>query len=118
MVMLLDTVTSLSTNGLKDWLIQRVSAVILAAYTLFLLFYFIAHPHLEYSQWHALFSCGVVRFFTLLTLLSLVLHAWIGLWTVLTDYVKIVSLRLVLQVLVILTSFAYLAWGIQIIWGS
>lgn len=113
---MLETVTSLSTNGLRDWLIQRVSAVVLAAYVLFLLAYFMLHPQLQFTQWQALFACGYMRIFSFLALLSLVLHAWIGIWVVFTDYIKIIGLRLMLQVLVILGLFAYLAWGISILW--
>ena len=45
-------VTNFSRSGLYDWMAQRVSAVVLAAYFLFLLGYLIANPDLEYAQWH------------------------------------------------------------------
>ena len=111
-------VTSLTGNGLKDWLIQRVSAVYFAVYTLFLLGFFLMHPHLQYNQWYALFHCLVFQIATACALLMLILHAWIGLWTVTTDYLKSTALRLSVQLLVFLLLLAQFVWGLIIIWGQ
>jgi len=78
-------VTNFSRSGLYDWMAQRVSAVVLAAYFLFLLGYLIANPGLEYTQWHALFSANWMRIFSLLALVALSVHAWVGMWTISTD---------------------------------
>lgn len=79
-------VTNFSRSGLYDWMAQRVSAVVLAAYFLFLLGYLIANPGLEYAQWHELFSANWMRIFSLLALVALSVHAWVGMWTISTDY--------------------------------
>ncbi|EXF43206.1 succinate dehydrogenase (D subunit) [Pseudomonas sp. BAY1663] len=63
-------VTNFSRSGLYDWMAQRVSAVVLAAYFLFLLGYLLTHPGLEYAQWHALFSTNWMRIFSLLALVA------------------------------------------------
>ena len=68
-------VTSFGRSGLSDWLIQRASAVALAAYTLFIVIYLLMNPDLTYAQWAELFSHLWVRVFTLLVLLSIVAHA-------------------------------------------
>lgn len=111
------SVTSLTRNGLRDWLIQRVTALILAAYTLFLFGYIICHHSLQYNQWHGLFTNGWMRVFTFLALLSLVYHTWVGVWTVLTDYIKPTALRFALQVFVCLVLLGYLVWGVDIVWS-
>jgi succinate dehydrogenase hydrophobic anchor subunit len=49
-------VTNLSRSGLYDWMAQRVSAVVLAAYFIFLIGYVVAHPGIGYAQWHGLFA--------------------------------------------------------------
>ncbi|HCE7778418.1 TPA: succinate dehydrogenase, hydrophobic membrane anchor protein, partial [Pseudomonas aeruginosa] len=64
-------VTNFSRSGLYDWMAQRVSAVVLAAYVIFLLGYLIAHPNISYADWHGLFSQGWMRIFSLLTLVAL-----------------------------------------------
>jgi succinate dehydrogenase / fumarate reductase membrane anchor subunit len=117
MVNKLTNVTSLTRNGLRDWLVQRVSAVILAAYTVFLLGFIIFHPGLDFYTWQLLFANNWMRIFSLLALLSLVGHAWVGMWTIVTDYIKQAGLRLVVQVAIILALIVYLFWGIEILWG-
>ncbi|RZJ38104.1 MAG: succinate dehydrogenase, hydrophobic membrane anchor protein [Chryseobacterium sp.] len=78
--------TSFGRSGVSDWIIQRFSAVILTAYTLFIVVFLVLNPGLDYATWHGLFSNTAVRIFTLLALLSVAAHGWIGLWAVITDY--------------------------------
>lgn len=104
-------------NGLQDWIIQRISAVVIGAYTIFLLFFLFMHPHLKYDVWQSLFNHAWVRIFSLIALLSVMLHAWIGVWTIFTDYIKVKWLRLSLQVIVILALWFYFFWGVEILWG-
>jgi succinate dehydrogenase / fumarate reductase, membrane anchor subunit len=111
-------VMSFSNNGLKDWIWQRVTAVILAVYTIYLFVFFLSHPNLDYAQWQLLFSCTIMRIATVLVLFSVLVHAWIGMWTVLTDYVKPTAVRLSLQILILLALLSYLIWGIAIVWGA
>ncbi len=118
------TVTSFGRSGLYDWLFQRISGVVLAAYTIYLVCFLVCHPDLTFSEWQALFSQTWMRIFSLLALLSLIVHAWIGLWSVTTDYITTrmmgslaTPIRLVLQSIAGLMAFSYLVWGIQILWG-
>ena len=117
-------VTSFSRTGLSDWLLQRVTAIIIAAYTVFIVVYLVTHPDLEYSQWLALFQQTWMKIFSLATVLSLAIHAWIGMWAVLVDYVtarlmgpKANPLRIVLEVGMILSILAFVVWAIDILWG-
>lgn len=109
--------TSLSGNGLRDWLIQRATAVILLIYLLFLVGFLAMHTPLEYADWYALFKHTSMRIFTLLALLSMVYHTWIGMWTVFTDYIKYAAFRGLLQGLTIVALFSYLIWGASIVWS-
>ncbi len=101
-----------------DWVIQRVSAVLLALYTLFLLGIFIANPDLGYQEWQQLFSILWVKIFTLLTLLALVGHIWVGMWTVVTDYIKSPWPRFLVLLVIAVTSIVYLYTGIAAVWGA
>lgn len=103
--------------GLRDWLIQRVTAVLMAAYSLALAVYLLLQPRLNYDIWTGLFSSQPVRTFTLLFLLSLFYHAWIGIRDIVMDYVKPTGVRLVIHILVILASLLYAIWAVQILWG-
>jgi succinate dehydrogenase / fumarate reductase membrane anchor subunit len=115
-------VTSMGRSGLYDWLMQRISAVVLLAYFVFVACVLLGG--VDYASWKALYSQTWMRIFSLMTLLSLGVHAWVGIWGVLTDYFterlmgsKGNILRFVLQMLCGLTMFTYLVWGIQILWG-
>lgn len=112
---MVEIATSLGRSGLQDWLIQRVSAIILGVYIIFITGYFLSHSTLTYTEWQQLFSSNYMRYSSLLALISLLAHAWIGFWTISTDYVKHLALRLSLQIVFILSVFACLIWGIQIL---
>ncbi len=115
---MVNSVTSLTGNGLKDWLIQRISALVIAIYSVFLLVFICFHTPLTYSVWSALFHHEVMRIASMLMLLALSLHAWVGVWTVTTDYIKCYIVRLVLQVAVVLFLLICFIWGISMIWGQ
>ncbi|MDI9819180.1 MULTISPECIES: succinate dehydrogenase, hydrophobic membrane anchor protein [unclassified Legionella] len=111
-------VTSLTGNGLKDWLIQRVTSVYMAIYALALMGYLFFHPHLDFVTWHSLFHHVAVKIASLLALFALSLHAWVGIWTVTTDYIKSLGRRLFVQMLVVLWLLSQFVWGLMIMWGQ
>ena len=118
------TVTSLGRSGLSDWLFQRLSALIMTAYLIFIVAYFYINPDLSYQQWVGLHSSLPMRIFSLLTILSIAGHAWIGMWCVLTDYVtvrligpKATAIRMILQLIMIAITLLYVIWAIDILWG-
>ncbi len=114
--MAVNSVTNLGRSGVYDWMVQRVSAYVLALYTIFLLgFIIITKP--DYVEWAALFSQTWFRVFSLGTLIALGGHAWVGLWTVSTDYLKSTAPRFLLQAACGTVMFVYVVWGIQILWG-
>ncbi|QMT58986.1 succinate dehydrogenase, hydrophobic membrane anchor protein [Legionella sp. PC997] len=115
---MVNNVTSLTGNGLKDWLIQRVTAVYFAAYSFFIIGFLLLHPELGFAQWHALFSNILVRIASLIALFALSLHAWIGIWTVTTDYMKCTALRLSVQMFVLLWLLIQFIWALMILWGQ
>lgn len=110
-------ITSLTGNGLKDWLIQRLSAAYFVFYLAYLAIFLITHPQLTYTDWLQLFQCKLFQIATLLALFALTMHAWIGLWTVTTDYLKCTALRLSAQSLILLVLLTQLIGGVMIIWG-
>lgn len=103
--------------GLRDWLVQRVTAIVMALGSLSLSGYILLHPHLGYDGWTALFSSQIIRSFALLFLFSLFYHAWIGMRDIVMDYVKSAAVRLLIHVLVIMTLILYAIWSVQILWG-
>ena len=117
-------VTSFGRSGLYDWMVQRVTAIVMAAYVVFLVGYILYTPVVGYEQWQELYSSLCMRVFSLITLLSVLSHAWIGLWAVLTDYIterlmgaKATVMRMLIQMVLGLTTLTYAVWGIEILWG-
>ena len=118
-------VTSFSKNGVSDWYIQRMSSVVIGAYTVVLLGYVLVADDVTYASWSSLFSQTWMQVATLLTILATCGHAWIGMWTIGTDYLQSRTmgplgdkLRAVYQTVCILALLAYALWGIKILWGN
>ncbi len=116
--------TGLTGSGLRDWIVQRVSAVILAVYLVVVLGWVLFNAPLEFASWQGFMLSGPMKVLNLLALLALVAHAWVGMWTVFTDYVTKGSMgaianpvRMVLQTLTVVGLIAYLLWGIMIFWA-
>ena len=103
--------------GLRDWLAQRVTAVVMAVYTVLLLAVLASQPQLDYEHWQALWALPVIRYATVLCLLSLFVHAWVGVRNIFMDYIKPTGMRLTLYVVVILALAGYGVWSVQILWG-
>lgn len=112
------SVTNFGKNGVHDHLIQRITAVIVAAYSLFIFGFVVATPDLQYAAWHGLFAQTWMKVFSVAALVSLCAHAWVGMWTISTDYFKTTSVRLLFQVACLAANFIYLVWGIAIVWGA
>lgn len=111
------SVLGVNHQGLTDWLIQRVSAVVMAVYVLGLVIFFAMHPNMAYYEWHGLFGHAWMKVGTALVVFSLLYHAWVGMWTVFTDYIKVVWLNWVLQVIVILGLIALFLETLLILWS-
>ena len=110
-------VTSLTGNGLKDWLIQRFTAVYLWLYTLLFAVIYISSAPFDYAKWHGLFHTPWFQVATAIAVFSIVFHAWIGIWTVTTDYIKHTCIRLCVQGAVFFLLLAQLIGAFMTIWG-
>jgi len=103
--------------GWRDWLVQRVSAVLMALYTALILFLVVWTGGLEYAAWKAIFANGLFRLATFVFMLGLLWHAWVGVRNIAMDYLKPTSVRLTFQVVVIVLLIAYAGWTIQVLWS-
>jgi len=102
--------------GLRDWLAQRITATIMAAYSVVLAYVFLSRDPLTYAAWRELFAQGWMRVATLLFAFSLAWHAWVGVRDIIMDYIKVDGLRLTLEVFVLLLIAGYFGWMVQILW--
>lgn len=114
---MVNDVSTLGRNGLHSWLLLRASAIIITLYIIYILSFVVTSGPITFTVWHGFFTATTTKVFTLLTLLSVLVHAWIGLWQVLTDYVKPVALRLILQFAIVVVLLVYFLYGTITVWG-
>lgn len=104
--------------GWKDWLAQRVTALVLAVFTLLLVGIALWSGGFDYATWKALFGNAAWKVIVFVAMLALCWHAWIGVRDLWMDYVKPVAVRLTLEVLTVLVLVGYIGWMIGILWGA
>ena len=102
--------------GMRDWLAQRMTAAIMAVYSVIVVCVVLLNKPLTYGVWRDLFAQGWMRVATLLFAVSLAWHAWVGVRDILMDYVKPTALRLGLEILVLVLIAVYTGWTVQILW--
>ncbi|CAN7282676.1 succinate dehydrogenase, hydrophobic membrane anchor protein [Massilia sp. LjRoot122] len=103
--------------GVKDWLAQRITAIVMAVFTVVLLVSFLTGQNFTYEGWAGLFSRQWFKLFALVTFLGLFYHAWVGIRDIWMDYVKSAGLRLFLMLATIFWLLACAAWTVQILWS-
>ncbi len=103
--------------GLKDWLIQRISALVMVLYTLLWILIAVYEEGVDYALWQALFANAAFRVATALFGLALLWHAWVGMRDIWMDYVKPTALRLTVETLTAMTLLGYAAWLVDLLWG-
>lgn len=105
--------------GLRDWLAQRATAVIMATYTVVLLVLFLTAHEFSYVGWAGIFAMKWFKFLTFATFIALFYHVWVGVRDIWMDYVThSVMLRLVLQVATLVWLFGCAGWAAQILWRA
>ena len=72
-------------KGSTIWYLQRSSAIINLIYIVYV-FYFIYSSELTFEGWNDFFYSPIMVFLTLCFFASVIIHSFIGLWTVGTDY--------------------------------
>ncbi|MDL5034096.1 succinate dehydrogenase, hydrophobic membrane anchor protein [Pelomonas sp. APW6] len=103
--------------GLRDWLAQRVTAVLMALFTIVLLAQILLTTKpLGYELWAGIFSQQWMKFVTFATIIALAYHAWVGVRDIWMDYVKHVGLRLTLHVFTLVWLVGCAGWAIQVLW--
>lgn len=102
-------------QGLGEWLWQRLSALYLAGFILWLLLHLVISPPPDYLAWKLWIAGGGVRLAFALFMLSVLVHAWIGMRSVFLDYLHPLWLRVITQLLTALSLLALAFWAAQIL---
>ncbi|WP_047045094.1 succinate dehydrogenase, hydrophobic membrane anchor protein [Vibrio mexicanus] len=111
-------ISSFGRNGVHDFVLIRATAILMTLYTIYLVSFFAFSGDISYVSWVQFFSGTFTKVFTMLALVSILIHAWIGLWQVLTDYIKCSKLRVGLQLGCVAVLLGYFFSGLFILWGA
>jgi succinate dehydrogenase / fumarate reductase membrane anchor subunit len=102
--------------GLRDWLAQRVTAVLMALFTVALIVQVLLPGPMGYDKWAGIFTSQWMRMLTFVVIVAIAYHAWVGIRDVLMDYVKPFGVKLVLQVCTLVWLVGCAGWAIQVLW--
>lgn len=108
---------AIKRNGIQDYVTLRATSILITAYTFYMVYIFVSTAEMTFTQWQSVFSSVGMKAFTLITLVAIFMHVRIGLWQVLTDYVKNARVRVALQYALNLIAIAYVAVGLFVLWG-
>ena len=102
--------------GSRDWLSQRVTAALMALFTLVLVVQLLLPGEMGYYKWAGIFAPQWMKFLTFVVIIALAWHAWVGVRDIWMDYVKPAGIRLALQVFTLVWLLGCAGWAIQVIW--
>ena len=102
--------------GLRDWLSQRVTATLMALFTVVVVVQVLLPGEMGYDKWAGIFASQWMKVLTFVVIISLLMHVWVGMRDVWMDYVKPVAIRLALQVFTIVWLVGCAGWAIQVLW--
>ncbi len=103
--------------GLRDWMAQRLTAALMALFTLLVLVQVIfTRGEIGYDKWAGIFSPQWMKALTFTIFLALSYHVWVGMRDIWMDYIKPVGLRLALHLFTIVWLLSCLGWAVQVLW--
>ena len=102
--------------GSRDWLSQRVTAVLMALFTVVVVVQLLLPGEAGYYKWAGIFAPQWMKFLSFVVIVALAVHAWVGVRDIWMDYVKPAGIRLALQVFSIVWLLGCAGWAIQVIW--
>jgi len=105
-----------AVTGLRAWLVQRVTAVYILLFILFLLAHFLLDPPKSYLAWHAWMRSPAVSIAAFVFCIALLMHIWVGIRDVILDYVQPIAIRVLVLALLGLGLTGLGAWFIRVLW--
>jgi succinate dehydrogenase / fumarate reductase membrane anchor subunit len=102
-------------TGLRAWLVQRLTAVYLLGFTLFLLAHLSRGAPVFFEAWRSWVLSPGIRVAWVLFFVALLLHAWVGMRDVILDYVHPLAVRLALLAVVAAGLLATGVWMVEIL---
>ncbi|MFY7940463.1 MAG: succinate dehydrogenase, hydrophobic membrane anchor protein [Burkholderiaceae bacterium] len=102
--------------GLRDWLSQRITATLMALFTVVVIVQILLPGEMGYDKWAGIFASQWMKVLTFVVIIALLMHVWVGMRDVWMDYVKPLAIRLALEVFTIVWLVGCAGWAIQVLW--
>jgi len=102
--------------GLRDWLAQRVTSLLMALFTIVVVVQVLLPGPLDYARWSGIFARQWMKVLAFVTVVALLYHVWVGMRDIWMDYIKPVGLRLALDIFTIAWLVGCTGWAIQVLW--
>ena len=102
--------------GLRDWLSQRFTALIMVIFTVAVLVQLLFGGPIDYYKWSGIFARQWMKVLTFVVVVSMLWHVWVGMRDIWMDYVQSMGVRLGLQVLTIAWLVGCAGWAVQVLW--
>ncbi len=102
------------SGGIRTWEIQRLSALYLALFVLWLVAHLLFDPPRSYREWHDWVAQPAVKSAFMLFFTALLAHVWVGMRDVFMDYVRPVWVRLALRFGMMLLLSGMAVWILQL----
>ncbi len=109
---------SMQMTGLRAWLVQRIAAVYIGFFSLYLLIHFTTNAPGSYLEWRDWVGHPGIAVSWALFFIALLLHAWVGMRDVLLDYVHNTAVRLVALLGLALFLLAQGLWALTVLLGA
>lgn len=106
---------SFQAQGMRAWLLQRLTAVYILIYSLSLIIWLVANYPVDFNTWYGIFSQPIILILTVIFYLSLFIHAWVGVRDILVDYAKPASVRFILLTTLALFLTVMTTWLLLIV---
>jgi succinate dehydrogenase / fumarate reductase membrane anchor subunit len=103
------------THGLRDWMLQRLSAVYLGVFLAYLVVHFYLQPQQSYQEWHDWVTRPVMSVASAVFILAILVHGWVGMRDVVLDYIHNLGLRIIVLSLTGLGLIGCGLWAMQIL---
>jgi succinate dehydrogenase / fumarate reductase membrane anchor subunit len=103
------------THGLSDWLLQRLTAIYLACFLVYLLLHFLIQPQQSFQEWHDWMTRPAMIIASAMYFLAVLVHGWVGMRDVVLDYVHAISLRITVLSLIALTLIGCGVWALRML---
>lgn len=105
-------------SGLRAWLMQRISALYLMVFTVYLLLHFLLSPPADHAEWMTWFNAPLVTTGWAMFFVALLIHSWVGVRDIVLDYVHPIGLRLTALTVIGVALMGTGLWVLRILFGG